>query len=55
MKLKIILNPFLRTVSVNDGAAGLNGNYGDLYNYPGTGQGWRMLRIFSACNISLII
>ena len=25
--------------SVNDGSAGLNGNYGDLYNYPGTGQG----------------
>jgi len=25
--------------SVNDHSEGLNGNYGDLYNYPGTGQG----------------
>lgn len=25
--------------SVNDGSAGLNGNYGDLYNFPGNGLG----------------
>ncbi len=26
-------------MSVNDGAVGLNGNYGDAYNFPGTGIG----------------